>query len=132
TLGSVPPSLTTTPTITFTNENDNGPAGIAKFQVQIHKASDDSVVASWADFTSGSSVTGLTLQDGEDHYAKVRAVDNAGNTSSGADSQEWTASVILIATISGEPSDPSSDVELDITVSGANITHYRFKVGETS
>src|SRR5690606_31257921 len=39
TLGSVPPSVTTTPVITFVDENDNGPAGISKFQAQIHLAS---------------------------------------------------------------------------------------------
>src|SRR5690606_27535136 len=69
TLGSVPPSLTTSPTISFIDENDNGPAGVQKFQVQFHKASDDSVIESWQDFVSGNSVTGLSLNDGEDYYA---------------------------------------------------------------
>src|SRR5690606_37526142 len=132
TLGSVPPSLTTTPTVIFTDNGDNGPAGVSKFQIQIHLASDDSVIEAWQDFTSGSSVSGLTLSDGVNYYAKIRAIDNAGNTTSGVDSPEWTTASSIIATISGEPSDPSADEALDINVGGTNVTEYKFKVGETA
>src|SRR5690606_11740237 len=70
-LGSVPPSLSSSPTISFTDNGDNGPAGILKFEIQFHLASDDTIVESWQDFISGNALTGLTLSDGVDYYAKV-------------------------------------------------------------
>src|SRR5690606_362847 len=71
-----------------------------------------------------------TLSDGINYYAKIKSIDNATNESTGVDTAEWTVAGALIATISGEPADPSVDEVLDIDIGGTNVTEYQFKVEE--
>jgi hypothetical protein len=83
-LGTVPTSDTTTPTLSWSASTDNaGGSGVASYQGEAYKTSDNSVVAgcSWTSLSSGSALTctGGTLVAGTQYYMKVRAVDSAGN-----------------------------------------------------
>ncbi len=89
TLGSVPSGTSTTPTISWTAPSDT--SGISYYDVQIHLASDNSVVQSWTTKSSGDQFTGLSLTASTAYYVKVRAIDNAGNTgTSYGQSSNWT------------------------------------------
>jgi hypothetical protein len=97
-LGAVPTGDVTTPTLSWSGAaTDTGGSGVASYQVQIYKTSDNSVTAgcgTWPTLTSGSTLTcsAATLVAGTQYYMKVRAVDNAGNTGTeSAASANWTA-----------------------------------------
>lgn len=94
-------STSVSPTISFTLGTDVGGSGIQKHQAKIIRNSDSTVVMDWFDFSSGGTVTGLTLTDGTTYIVKVRAVDLAGNNSSEAAGDGWTVDV-------SPPSAPSS------------------------
>ncbi len=79
-------SLTLSPTITFTSALD---VDLASHEVQVVKTSDSTVVAPWAVLTSGSSITGLSLQSEQGYHVVIRSVDVHGNKSSGASSDGW-------------------------------------------
>ncbi|MGZ3775551.1 MAG: Lcl domain-containing protein [Pseudobdellovibrionaceae bacterium] len=95
-LGAVPISDTTTPTLSWTAPSDNaGGSGVASYQVEVYKTADNSVISgcSWTTSTSGSALTcnAAALVNGTQYYMKVRAVDNAGNLGTAATSAIWTA-----------------------------------------
>jgi hypothetical protein len=90
TLGSVPNSLTTTPTISWTAPTDA--SGIGAYEVKIFKASDHSMVKDWTALASGGQLTSLSLIVSTNYYVKVRATDNAGNVgTSYGQSSSWTS-----------------------------------------
>lgn len=91
TLGSVPDSLSLSPTISWTNLNDVGLSGIANYQIQLRQ--NTSTIVDWTSFTSGSALSSLTLTAGLTYYVRVRAIDQAGNIGNYIDSAEWTANV---------------------------------------
>lgn len=80
TLGTVPASLSTTPTITWTTDSTDNLV-LVGYQVRVVKDSDSSVEQDWTSFTKGDSVSGLSLDGGEDYRIEIRAIDEAGNTS---------------------------------------------------
>lgn len=129
TLGSVPPNQSQSPTLSFIQATDNGPSGIMKYQVQIKRTADNSIVASWADFTSGSSINGLSLINGTQYYFEVRAIDNAENSSTVVQSSAWTASVPVVAILSNLPEAMSVQANLSVAVGGIGVTQYKFKFG---
>jgi hypothetical protein len=90
TIGSVPASLSATPTISYGTATDTGGGTVADYEVQIKKSSDDSVIAAWASHTSGDDVT-TTMSPTTDYYAEVRAVDSVGNLGSVSQSSVWTS-----------------------------------------
>jgi hypothetical protein len=83
-------ALNQSPTISWTAPSDA--SGIGSHQVELYKTSDNSMVQPWTTLTSGSRLTGLSLDPGTQYYVRVRAIDNAGNigTSYGT-STNWTA-----------------------------------------
>lgn len=83
-----------------TASTDTGGVGISGYELQVHLASDESVVEAWQVATlSGSDVSidsGLSLTDGESYQARVRAIDSAGNRgAASALSTVWTASATI-------------------------------------
>ncbi len=90
TLGSVPSSLTTTPTISWTAPSDA--SGIGSYEVKLFKASDNSMVKDWTSLASGGQLTSVSLTVSTNYYVKVRATDNAGNVgTSYGQSSSWTS-----------------------------------------
>jgi hypothetical protein len=88
TLGSVPSSLTTSPTISWTAPSDA--SGIGSYEVKLFKASDNSMVQDWTALASGGQLTSLSLIVSTNYYVKVRATDNAGNVgTSYGQSSSW-------------------------------------------
>lgn len=82
-------SLTNSPNITFSSGSDAG-SGLASHQIRIVRVSDGQEMRGWTTFLTGNSLSGLTLQHNISYRAEVRAVDNAGNTSSISSSDGWT------------------------------------------
>ena len=90
TLGSVPSSLTTTPTISWTAPTDA--SGISSYEVKLFKASDHSMIKDWTAIASGEQLTSVSLIVSTNYYIKVRATDNAGNVgTSYGQSSNWTS-----------------------------------------
>jgi hypothetical protein len=92
-LGSVPSGNSTTPTLSWTAATDVGDSGVVSYQVQVYKTSDNSIVNAWTTSTSGGAVSGgaSMLTTSSTYYMQVRAIDNAGNVGSAAQSANWTA-----------------------------------------
>lgn len=96
TVGSIPALFKQqTPTFTFTDSTD-ALSGRASYQLEIIKASDNSVIKAYV--TATGDGTGLSynegadlLTGGESYYANIRAVDNAGNTGAAVQSGSWVA-----------------------------------------
>lgn len=67
---------------------DANVSGLSKYQYSIGTTAGGTDIKSWTDNSTTTSVTatGLTLQTSQIYYFNVRAVDNAGNTSSVASS----------------------------------------------
>ncbi len=93
TLGSVPFSLSDTPTFSWTAASDgSGGTGVASYEVAVFRQSDSVAVSSWTTISSGASLSGLSLSNGIQYHFKVRArdgVSNLGTTS--VASAAWTA-----------------------------------------
>jgi hypothetical protein len=99
-LGTVPNSVTNSPPINWGTNSTDSVSGVAYYQVQVYKASDNSVISTYATnspFTITSSVTGLSLTNTLAYYVKVRALDNAGNIGSEAQSSSWTVAAASCA-----------------------------------
>lgn len=79
TLGVVPNNYTSSPTISYTAAIDIGNSTISVHQVQIKKASDNSVISSWIDHQNGTALDGLVLTNDTDYILEVRALDQWGN-----------------------------------------------------
>ncbi|EQC48260.1 chromosome condensation regulator, RCC1 repeat-containing protein [Bacteriovorax sp. BSW11_IV] len=80
-LGAVPASLSTSPTITWTTDaTDN--ISLSGYQVRVVKVSGSTVVQDWITLVKGSAVSGLSLESTTDYRIEVRAIDDAGNVSS--------------------------------------------------
>lgn len=126
-LGSVPVSMTDTPSLSWGEAEDNGPAGLGSYQVQIFHAADDSPASPLTPLASGESISGLSLLNGASYYFKVIAYDRAGNASVAAQSSTWTATDGSgpMAALSGLPT--SSSTSLNVSVS--NVLSYRYKFG---
>lgn len=127
-LGATPPKLFESPTLSFTSGTDTGGSGVLKYQIQLTKASDDSVVVAYQDFINGGKLTGLSLTAGISYYFKLKTIDNAGNSSTEVSSAQWIASLPQ-AIITGAPTGASSSTTLNVTIGGADVTEYKYKVG---
>lgn len=115
-LGSVPNSTNLTPTLSWTAATDNtGGSGVSYYQVQVYKASDNSVVSgcSWTVSSSGSAMTcsDSSLVQSTQYYMQVRAVDNVGNLGTPATSSNWTSSVGKFVTITYFYNDASTSTD---------------------
>lgn len=132
TLGSTLLGLSSTPTISWTATSDNGPSGIAKYQVRLLKQSDSSEIATWQDLASGGGLSGLTLTAGTSYVFEVRSVDQAGNMSAATQSSSFTPFSALVASLTGAPSNPSNATTLNVAVGGAGVSSYSYKVGVTA
>lgn len=89
-IGTVPTLLTETPPLSWTAGTDSG-SGVDHHEVQIYKASDNSVIQTWTTLASGGTITGLTLEASTNYYFRVRAVDRATNNGTEAQSANWTS-----------------------------------------
>jgi len=76
-------SLSVSPDISFTSSTD-GQSGLAGYQVQIKNVSDGSVIVDWTSTVTANNlrVAGISLTNSTLYEINVRAIDNAGNTSS--------------------------------------------------
>lgn len=92
--GSVPVSQTTTPLLYWSASSDgSGGVGVSSYEVMIYKSAGNVAISGWTTLTSGSAVSGLSLNQ-ENYYFKVRAKDALGNTSAeSVASASWTANV---------------------------------------
>lgn len=96
TIGTVPTLFKQqTPPFTF-SESIDSLSGIAFYQMEVRKSSDNSIIKSYV--TASGNGSGLSynegsnfLTSGESYYANIRAVDNAGNTSGVTQSGSWIA-----------------------------------------
>lgn len=84
-LGSVPQTLTSSPTIAFSAASD-ATSGVNGYEARIVQGSSE--VAGWITMSSGGSYNGLSLTENADYTIEIRAVDNAGNTGAAA-SASW-------------------------------------------
>jgi hypothetical protein len=90
TLGAVPQNTSKSPTITYTAGTDSGGSTVASHQVQIIKTSDSSVIRAWANHTSGTDISGLSLTISTQYSVLVRAVDALGNNGTVSAAKNWT------------------------------------------
>ncbi|MGZ3774501.1 MAG: beta strand repeat-containing protein [Bdellovibrio sp.] len=83
-------STSSSPAVTFTASTDAG-SGVQKYKIQVVLGSDTTVILkAWADFTSGSTVSSLALNNATLYKVQIKALDNAGNESAVATSDGWT------------------------------------------
>jgi hypothetical protein len=83
-------SLIESPAITFTPSSDGAGTGVAKYQVQVLKSADSTVVKGWTDIVSGQKVTGLSLVNNTDYKIQLRALDFAENPSATVLGAVWS------------------------------------------
>lgn len=95
TLGSVPSDFSSSPTITYSSASDVGAGAVANHQVKIIKTSDSTLIWNWANHTSGSAITGLSLNSNTQYSVLVRAVDTLGNIGAESSAVNWTSATIL-------------------------------------
>ena len=86
-----------------------------------------------ADLPIGQVLTASNLAAGQ-HTLYVAGRDAAGNWQSSPTTYTWSVNPgsAPTAEISGMPSDPTSDTSINITVSGTNVTHYKYKLDSGS
>lgn len=87
-LGSAPANTSNSPIISWTTDATDS-NGILKYQARILLNSDSSEVVSWADITSGSDISGLSLSANTAYKVQLKAIDNAGNESTFVE-DTWT------------------------------------------
>lgn len=95
--GSIPNGTFSTPTLHWDSSSDSG-SGVASYQVQIHLSSNHSIIRTWTALNSGQSLSGLALSLNTNYYFKVRSLDQAGNQSIEAQSNNWTTASTLQGT----------------------------------
>lgn len=101
-------STSVSPTISWSTVTDTG-TGLNRYEVAVGTSAGGNNVSDWVSTgtTPSKQFSGLSLTEGTDYYASVRAVDNAGNVSSVVQGNGWRADVTA-------PTAPGS-----ITVGGA-------------
>jgi hypothetical protein len=104
-VGSNPMSLTVTPTLSWTSSSDTV-SGVHSYEVQVWKDdSTDLLVVDWVSLSNGASLnSGFSLSDGSSYYFKLRARDQANNTSAEVSSTTWTADEVAEPAFSISPS----------------------------
>lgn len=131
-------SLTTSPAIAFTSGTD-AHSGIAKHQARVMKTSDNSQVATWADFVSGNAISGLSLTTNTSYYVEVRALDAVGNVSSAGVSDGWIADttapfISTMVTVGNASLTESPTISWSAASDGAGgsgINHYEVRIVAT-
>ncbi|WP_415063957.1 Ig-like domain-containing protein [Bdellovibrio sp.] len=133
-------SLTNTPVITFTAGSD-AHSGIARHEARIVRVSDSAEISPWASFTSGGTISGLTLATHTIYRAEVRAIDNVGNISSVVQGDGWVADATAPTAPTGlatgvVPSNLTSSPPLSWTAStdvgGSGVVYYEVTVMRSS
>ena len=91
--GTTSSSLTDSPLLSWTASTDGG-SGLAAYQVAIGSTSGGTDIQNWTSVGNvlSTTVTGLSLTNGNTYYASVRAIDTAGNTGTAANGNGWTVS----------------------------------------
>jgi formylglycine-generating enzyme required for sulfatase activity len=100
TVGAIPSSYKQlTPTFLFTDSTDLGGGSISRYEIEVRKSSDNSLVKNYVAGT-GNGTTGLIydngtdfLTGGESYFVNISAIDVAGNESDFVQSLAWTAIV---------------------------------------
>lgn len=98
-LGDVPVVLTRAPRMDWAPPFDPDENRFLAVQIQVKKVADDSEVYPWTDFSPASTMlnglnttlSGLTLIDGESYLINLRSVDEDGNYSEIVSTPSWTA-----------------------------------------
>lgn len=101
--GTVYSSLTVSPVISFAGGSDTH-SGVLKHKIRVIRSSDSVVIKDWQDFTSGNSITALSLTTNTSYKVQVKAVDMVGLESSEVTSDGWLADVtppVLSSLVSG-------------------------------
>lgn len=134
-------SLASSPVITFTSGSDAN-SGLNKHQARVIKASDSSAVSSWVDFTSGATLSGLSLLTNTSYKVQVVAIDNVGNTSASAVSDGWVADttapgLATSLTVGAVPASATTSPVLSWTAAsdgagGSGIQYHEARVFRTS
>lgn len=134
-------SVVATPTLTWTAATD-AHSGVAKYQIAIGTSSGGTQISNWSDIGSVTSyqVTGLTLTRGVTYYASVRAVDNAGNTSSVILSDGWESdsqvnAITGLTLLEAETSlvaSPEISFSYSTTGNTLSLSEYEYSLGTTS
>ncbi len=134
-------SLTASPVITFTSGSD-AHSGLNKHQARVLKVSDSSAVSSWVDFTSGATLSGLSLVTNTSYKVEVVAIDNAGNISAAGVSDGWVADTTAPGTatsltLGAVPASATTSPALSWTAAsdgagGSGIQYYEASVFRTS
>ena len=90
--GSTHQSLTISPTLSWGAGSDAG-SGVARYEIAIGSSAGGSNIKNWTAVGTSTStqITGLSLTTNNTYYPSVRAVDAAGNESSVAEGDGWTA-----------------------------------------
>jgi len=94
-ISDIPYSLTQTPLITYNAASDRGSGNISRYEVQIEKVSDGSVVLPWITHVSNTRLGSLSLSLNTQYRVKVRAVDDVGNPGLESKYAQWTTIAYL-------------------------------------
>lgn len=91
--GTVYPTLSYSPVLSWSAATDVGGSGVQKYQISIGTSIEAANVLGWTDIGNLTSyqASGLTLTDGVKYYPSIRAVDNVGNVSSVISGDGWDA-----------------------------------------
>ncbi|MGZ3769786.1 MAG: Ig-like domain-containing protein [Bdellovibrio sp.] len=120
-VGAVPTSTSSSPTLNWSAASDGSGSGIAYYQAIVYRTSDNAAMSSWTTLASGGTITGISLTGGAQYYFQVRAVDNAGNVgSASAASSSWTANSTYLLNYTISSSIPNFDVRATAVASGWN------------
>jgi len=125
------------PALTFSaNPND---VDVEKYIVNIYESSDTTLSLSKGlseNFVSGNQIilSDSVLEDGKSYFFSIEAVDRAGNkTETPTITPAWSIDTTApIASISGAPTGTSNVTLLKVSVGGANVSMYQYKIGLTT
>lgn len=88
-------SVSQTPNITWSIASDNGPSGVAQYELAIGTFAGATNILNWTSIGNMTSyqVSSLSLSEWTTYYVGVRAVDAAGNTGAESWSDGWVADI---------------------------------------
>jgi hypothetical protein len=96
--GSVPNSLTTSPTLTWATNGTDTTSGVSSYNVNVYSGSTN--IKSVVGFTKGASISGLSLTNATSYSAKVMSVDSSGNIGPESLAASWTTAATTVISLS--------------------------------
>jgi hypothetical protein len=100
-VGTVPQTLTATPTLTYAAATDIGGSTVARYEVQVIRDSDSSIARDWTTHVSGTALTvGIALAANSAYHFNIRGVDALGNLGAQISSSSFTSANALFLTVS--------------------------------